>query len=321
MSINPFAADSRIRERHQQLAADCGEAIGRDILAAADAHRDPAENLGGIVLAADVERIMSTYGLNNVEELMRLAQPAARRLAKPPISEFFVGAVGLERGTGNLILGGNVEFPGTHLGFTIHGEGFVFARAFSRGTGVEKLALGEAHPCAHCRQFISEFADSGDLTLIDTIGHRLTLAQLYPWPFDPGYLGERGFVPGTTDPTLELDANALPEAIAAKLLESGRRAHAPYSRCPGAVVLQLRDGGLVTGASIESVAFNPTMGPLQAALIDLLAHGYSADDVVGATLGTRVGGAVDYSTSVRELLTALAPGVPLVVVSWRGLEA
>ena len=29
--------------------------------------------------------------------------------------------------------------------------------------------------------------------LIDPLGHRLTMAELYPWPFDPGYLGEPGY--------------------------------------------------------------------------------------------------------------------------------
>src|SRR5690606_1093427 len=131
-------------------------------------------------------------------------------------------------------------------------------------------ALGEAHPCAHCRQYLSEFAASRDLMLIDPLGHRLTMAELYPWPFDPGYLGEAGYRPGTISRSdLRLAENHLPPAIAAALLDAGRRAHAPYSKCPGAAVLSLRDGGHVSGFAIESVAFNPTMGPLQSALIDL----------------------------------------------------
>ena len=205
---------------------------------------------------------------------MLLALDAAKAIARPPISGFFVGAVGLEAETGDLILGGNVEFPGTHLGFTIHGEGFVFTRAFSRGTTIRTIAIGEAHPCAHCRQYISEFAASRELTLIDPLGHRLTMAELYPWPFDPDYLGERGAVAGALDASLDLAANDWPRPVADRLLDAGRRAHAPYSKCPGAVVLALSDGRMVAGSSVESVAFDPTMGPLQAAMINLIAHGY-----------------------------------------------
>ncbi len=38
-----------------------------------------------------------------------LALSAAREIAHPPISDFHVGAVGLETETGNLVLGGNVR--------------------------------------------------------------------------------------------------------------------------------------------------------------------------------------------------------------------
>ncbi len=62
------------------------------------------------------------------------------------------------------------------------------------------------------------------------------------------------------------------------------------------------------GSAIESVAFNPGMPPLQAALIDLLAHGRSYDEIVGAELGTVAAGAVDYSRATAELLARVAPG-------------
>ena len=318
MSTNPFVADPAIAARHLELSTLIGPELEAELagLVAARAHRT-ADNLGGIVASQEVARLVDSFALGSVEMLMLLALPVARRIALPPISQFFVGAVGLERETGNLILGGNVEFPGTHLGFTIHGEGFVFTRAASRGTSVAAIAIGEAHPCAHCRQYLSEFAASRDLILIDPLGHRLTMAELYPWPFDPAYLGEAGLVTGKgTLPELELVPNGLPPATAAASRAAGRRAHAPYSRCPGAVVLELRDGSLVSGFSIESVAFNPTMGPLQAAMIDLVAHGYAPTDIVAATLGTMRDGAVDYAASVGELLARLAPGVPLTTIGW-----
>lgn len=317
MSLNPFRADPEIADRFTRQNAEIGDRLGAEItqLVAAKAHR-PEDNLGGILLAAEVTILRQSFGLASVEELMLLALAPARGIARPPISNFFVGAVGLERETGNLILGGNVEFPGTHLGFTIHGEGFVFTRAAARGTTIETIAIGEAHPCAHCRQYISEFAGSRELTLIDPLGHRLSMAQLYPWPFDPDYLGERGAIAGAYDATLDLAANDWPATIADRLLDAGRRAHAPYSKCPGAVVLALSDGQLVSGFSVESVAFNPTMGPLQAAMINLIAHGYETSDIAEAALGTRLGGNVDYALSVTELFGKLAPGAPLSIVGW-----
>jgi cytidine deaminase len=318
MSLNPFTADPAIRERYEALSARAGPQIAADIAARiALRRRNAADNLGSVLLAAEAAEIIAAHGLTGIEDLMLLALSTAREIARPPISDFFVGAVGLERETGNLIFGGNVEFPGTHLGFTVHGEGFVFTRAFSRGTSIAAIAIGEAHPCAHCRQYLSEFAATRDLVLVDPLGHRLTMAQLYPWPFDPGYLGEAGAVAGTEYwPQLSPDRPSPPSETAERLVAAGRRAYSPYSKCPGAVILTLRDGSLVAGTAIESVAYNPTMGPLQAALIDLLAHGYEPSDIANAALGTVQGGSVDYSEGTRELLGRVAPQATLNIVAW-----
>jgi cytidine deaminase len=308
LSHNPFVADPVIRARIADLlpkiGADVAAAIGQTLRSS----HSLASNLGGVVEKAEVDQLIAAFSLTGVEDLMLLALSAAQEIAHPPISDFHVGSVGLEVETGNLVLGGNVEFPGTHLGTTVHGEGFVFTRAFSRGTTISTIAIGEAHPCAHCRQYLSEFTATRDLTLIDPLGHRLTMAQLYPWPFDPDYLGETGAVPNKKLWTLKAEDTLL--------RDTGERAHTPYSKCPGAIVLTLEDGSLVRGAAIESVAFNPTMGPLQAALIDLLAHGRSYDEIVSARLGTVCGGAVDYSMSVDELLGRVAPQAQLEVINW-----
>src|SRR4029077_6470118 len=126
----------------------------------------------------------------------------------------------------------------------------------ARGTSVAVLAVGEARPCGHCRQTITEFAGWRDLTLIDPLGHALTMDDLYPWPFVPGDLGEPGIVPGSSPwPSLAIRDERIPPAVAEALVTAGRRAHAPYSRCPAAVALTLADGRIVTGATIENVAF------------------------------------------------------------------
>lgn len=298
------------------LERDAGPAIRGAVEAGlARTRRHVAGNLGGILLKDDADLIRLEHGLT-VEELMLVARRTAESFAQPPISSFFVGAVGLERETGNLIFGGNLEFVGAHIGNTVHGEGFVFSRAFSRGTSVQTICLGEAHPCAHCRQYMSEFSATTDLTLIDTLGHRLRMAELYPWPFDPGYLGERGIVAGEVrQPNLVLGQNSLRSDVVSRLTELGRRAYVPYGKTPAAIVLQLSDGTLIGGAVIESVSFNPTMSPLQAAMIDLFAHGYVASDIAGATVASQPG-PVDYVRHARDLLSVVAPSVALTEAAW-----
>ena len=317
MSINPFASDPAVAARLAAVGPEARQALFARVQSALSAHNRQPESQDGGVLTADIAaELVAAFGLPSVHDLMCLLLHVAKDIARPSISGFHVGAVGLEAETGHLILGGNVEFPGTHLGFTLHGEGFVFTRAMNRGTNISVIAIGEAHPCAHCRQCLAEYAASEKLELIDPLGHRLTLAQLYPWPFDPDYLGESGAVPGRELwPALKFDENAT-SPVAETLLAWGRRSHSPYSKCPGAVLLHLKDGNVVSGHAIESVAFNPTIHPVQAAMVDLLAHGYAYSDIAGASLGTVRGGDVDYTASTRELLDRIAPGAPLLVLGW-----
>ena len=316
--MNPFSADQAVPARLSQVSPATRSALAEAAQAAIAAGRNrPQDNLGGVLPAATAAELVTRFELHSVRDLMcLLLDTAAKTMAKPLISDFHVGAVGLEAETGNLILGGNVEFPASHLGYTLHGEGFVFTRAMSRGTDMAVIAIGEAHPCAHCRQCLAEYAASDRLELIDPLGHTLTLSQLYPWPFDPAYLGERGAVPGRDLwPDLRFEEDSVSPA-AEILLAAGRRSHSPYSKCPGALTLHLKDGAAVTGIAIESVAFNPTIHPVQAALVDLLAHGYGYSDIAGASLGTARGGAVDYTVSTRELLSRLAPEAPVMVMGW-----
>lgn len=313
MSTNPFQADPAVPSRLAALGEERKKAVQDDArtFLSKVRKRGPAGE-GGILPAPFANQLVARFELESIRELMLLLLDVGQDFASPKISGFHVGAVGLETESGNLILGGNVEFPTSHLGYTLHGEGFVFTRAMSRGTNIAVIAIGEAHPCAHCRQCLAEYAASNRLELIDPLGHTLTLAQLYPWPFDPDYLGERGAVPGQ-----ELwPALGSEEPISADLLCAGRLSHAPYSKCPGAILLTLADGAQVTGFAIESVAFNPTIGPLQSAMVNLLAHGYQADDIRSVELGTVVGGAVDYSKSTAELLTAIAPQAHLTIRNW-----
>lgn len=309
MSLDPFEADPGVAARMARLSSRIGVAFTESI--------EAAMRPGHVVPGAVVADLVARFKLRGPREAVLLALPAATRLAQPPISGFFVGAVGLEAGSGDLVLGGNVEFPGHDLGSTLHAEGFVCIRAFKRDSALELLATGEARPCAHCRQTISEFAWSGQLVLIDLLGHELTMAQLYPWPFVPDDLGEPGIVPGSVAwPNLRVATSGVPAEVARQLEIAGRHAHAPYSRSPSAIVLRLTDGRLVAGSTIESVSFNPTIGPLQNALVELLAHGLSSTSIVAAWVAIVEGTDVDPTDDARSLLAAVAPGAGLTVTHW-----
>jgi cytidine deaminase len=262
--------------------------------------------------------LVARHGLDSTSELALLALTAAGTLARPSISGYRVAAVGIEAETGDLLLGGNLEFPGSELTTTIHAEGFVALRARNRGRMLAILAVREAHPCAHCRQTLSESAAADGLAVIDLDGNRLALGDLYPWPFRPAALGVAGDEPGLQSwPGLSFVAQEPPTEIARPLLEAGAHAHAPYSGAPSAVVLRTSDGGLRAAACVESVAFNPSISALQAALVEVVAARQDPVGISEGWLGLTEGGPVDPEPGFRALLRAVAPDASAHVARWR----
>ena len=281
----------------------------------------PASNPidGSTIAAAVAADLVARHGLASVEALALLALPVAKDMARAPISGFEVPAVGIEAGAGDLVLGANLEFPGTELGTTIHAEGFVALRARRRGCSLQTLVVREARPCAHCRQTLSEFTSAESLVLVDLQGNRRRLDDLYPWPFRPDALGVPGDGPHVVRwPELAIDAGAAPPDVAGLLLDVGGRAHTPYSEAPSAVVLRLRDGRLLAAAAVESVAFNPSISAAQAAIVELAATRVAATQIGEAWLGRQPGAAVDPEPGFRALVAAVAPGARLHVVDWAG---
>jgi cytidine deaminase len=302
---SPPAPDLAATERLRALATRVGPAVAERV--AAD----------GRIPAADVQALVTGHGLAGPDDVLLLALAEAAARADPPVSGYRVGAVGREVPSGDALLAGNIEFPGTDLGRTLHAEGVIAVRSFARGASLATLALTQARPCAHCRQMLSEFTWAANLRIVDPVGHDVRMEDLYPWPFLPASLGESGAAPGSVAwPDLKIADPTVPDDVAALLTETGARAHAPYSRCPAAVVLQLHDGRLVAGGTIESVAFNPTIGPLAAAIAVLRGGGDVYAGIASAYLAARDDGQVDDAAVARPLLAAIAPDVMLRVVPW-----
>ena len=272
---------------------------------------------GRVVSGASVADLLAAAGLPDVPALMQALLPAAQALARPPISQFRVGAVGRAAGTGDLILGANVEFPGGTTADTIHAEQFLFTRAFGLGVTLDLITVS-ARPCGHCRQFMNEFAGSERLTILDPEAGPLSLAAMLPWRFGPTDLGMAVADPAARLPLVLLEDRVIAEAaLLEALLEAGARAHAPYGGTPSAVALRLTDGTILTGSAIENAAYNPGMPPLQAALITLVAQGRDYGEIETALLGQVPGAAFDHAASSARLLSIIAPGASLETLSWQ----
>lgn len=322
--VDRFQPDPAIGLRCQALLSEIAAALNADVRAEL---AEIAESRNGLVIKAGIAaEWIARYGLADVHELMLQLVPFARGVARPPISNFTIGAVALERETGDLILGGNVEFPGANLGEAIHGEQFLSARAFSRGTSIATIALEAAPPCGHCRQFLAEFKGGLDLDIITMRGHRIGLRDLLPWAFSPADLGEAGVTPvgqGALRQQLAVVRSEIADAPAleAALLAAGRLAYVPYSRAPSAVALRSADGEVITGAALENAAFNPSLGPLQVALVNWIAAGRAYEEIDLAVLGGVENGAVDYAADLPNLLSTVAPKARFKRVAWEVLQA
>lgn len=272
---------------------------------------------GQILPASLLPELQAEAGLPDTDALMQALLPFAQSLARPPISGFRVGAIGLARETGDLIFGANLEFPGGKATDTIHAEQYLFSRAYHLGVHISRMAVS-ARPCGHCRQFIKEFSESDRLTILDAEAGPLCLADLLPFSFGPAELEREAADPATRQP-LELaeDARLTEPAVLAALMAAGERAHCPYSGEPVAVALLLDDGSIVTGSAIENAAYNPGLPPLQAALINLSAGGREYHEIESALIGYVAETPFGYSAPTTRLLAIIAPGALLERVSWR----
>ncbi len=317
--MSPEAGQAVVPDAVAAVVPDAVAAVVADAQDALSRTTDPLD--ASVIRSADAATLVRRHGLRTVRDLALLLLPLAARLADPPISGYRVPAVGIEGGSGDLILGGNLEVPGADLGSTVHAEGFVSLRARRRARVLAVLALTRASPCAHCRQTLVESAGAEALRIIDPDGRDVGLTDLVPQAFGPAALGVAPDDPSVAHwPALAFDpsfaGDAPPARVGDALLAAGRAAHAPYSGAPSAVVLRCDDGTLLAAGCVESVAFNPTITALQAALVERAAAGIDRARVREAWLGRVPGGMVDPSAGFDALLSAALPGARGHVVDW-----
>ena len=265
---------------------------------------------GGAIPAAEVSRFLYQSGMT-VEQLMLALIPEAQKYAIPPISNFFVGTVGLGS-SGSLYFGANYEFVGQALSFTVHGEQAATAHAISRGeTGLQKLAISAA-PCGYCRQFLYELTTASTLQILLPNTPPTLLTALIPDAFGPGDLGVTAALMSPQSHGMSLSSGT-GDAVVEAALAAANASYAPYTFDYAGVALKTRDGGIFTGSVAENAAFNPSMSPLEAAVVSLvISGGKSYGDIVDAVLVEAAGSKASQAAATRAVLGAIT-SVPLRV--------
>jgi len=257
-----------------------------------------------IISADQVEEILQQCSLTH-EELLQQLVPVAQQFARPPISNYLVGAAVLGK-SGAIYLGVNLEFQGVPLNQAVHGEQFAVTMARQNGeTGLIAIAISAA-PCGHCRQFMSEISDSKEIRVLIPNEDPMTLGSLLPYSFGPEDLGisERLFNPQAVDCSSPSNQLSL---LTSKALEAAISSYAPYTTSKSGVAIQTQNGKIYMGSYLENAAYNPSLSPLQSALIALVADICDYSEIVEVVLVEKQSAKISQKHLSEEIIKDIAP--------------
>jgi cytidine deaminase len=250
----------------------------------------------------EVSSLKKKLGLGTERLLIELI-PVAKRNALPPISNYYVGAVGLAK-SGKIYFGNNLEFKGTNISQTVHAEQFLSTLSFSNYDKLEKIAIS-AEPCGHCRQFLNEIQGALKNLKILVPGKKAKiLSELLPDSFGPDNLDIDILIYAKRDNKIKKTQK---NQLCKKALKAANNSYAPYSKSYSGVAIKTKDGNIYTGFYIENAAFNPSIQPITAAVINLLGNGRSYEDIKEVVLAEFKNASVKQTKISQDLLRSIAP--------------
>lgn len=226
----------------------------------------------------------------------------AQSYARPVLSNFRVGAVVLGT-SGSLYMGANIEIAGQSLNQTVHAEQAALANAFMHDEpGIEAIAMSSA-PCGHCRQFLYEFAGDRDIEILLPGQPAIALSTLLPRPFGPRDLKvAEGPLSRTKLVVQSVDVDTTQAARYA-----AANAYAPYSNSPSGVAIRSRRGSVYRGSYIENAAYNPSLPPLQVALVGMALANEDFRDIAEVVLAEAANNSISQLSATKSVLAAIAP--------------
>jgi cytidine deaminase len=234
---------------------------------------------------------------------MLSALSAAKRFAISPISGYDVGAVA-QGSSGKLYLGANLEFVRASLGFTVHAEQAATINAWQSGEeGLESIAVSAA-PCGYCRQFLYELTTADRLVVHVAGEESRLLTELLPAAFGPADLGVEAMLMSPQDHRLALDPPS-DDRLVLEALAAANASYAPYSKGYAGVALETESGAVYAGRYAENAAFNPSVAPLESALVMRVLDGH-ADDAVTRAVLVETASKASQDGATRELLRVVS---------------
>ncbi|EGQ8100345.1 cytidine deaminase [Vibrio parahaemolyticus] len=294
-----------MKSRIEQALASAPEALSKQL-----APIVLADDFDATLSAQQFEQLLSATSLSD-KELRVALLPFAAAYSYAPISEFYVGAI--VRGlSGRLYFGANMEFFGVQLGQTVHAEQSAISHAWMKGEhGVKDITINFS-PCGHCRQFMNELSTAKELKVQLPERDEKSLHEYLPEAFGPADLGiESGLMAEVKHQFVCDDEDALIQ----QAVEAMNMSHAPYTNNLSGLALELTNGRVFKGAYAENAAFNPSLPPLQVALIQVLLAGETFDSIKAAALVENSKGKISHLADTQSTLEALNPDIPVSFVN------
>jgi cytidine deaminase len=307
MQLSPVYADG-VKENALDTALSKFSEQSRERLL----HLAKEPGFSGQIPAAEVKALCDSER-KSTDALMIALLPLARTYSRPPISNYYVGAVACGI-SGNLYLGANIEFPGHSLGFSVHAEQSALSNVYMHSDGGLSSIAVTAAPCGHCRQFMNELSPDGTIQVLLDGKPAVKLSSLLPMAFGPKDLGVTSAAFPVKEADLMLPKQAADELTVAAL-GAARKSYAPYTKARSGVAIGTRPGRVYQGAYIENAAYNPSLPPLQTALVALIVAGESYSAISEVVLVEVEGAPISQKSVAGAVLSAIAPAVKLRVVT------
>lgn len=292
----------------RSIASPLVKKVGKNIIEEGQTVSDifSIPNFQGHISAAQLEHLQESQG-KTVEQIMLDLLSAAQQLARPPISNFRVGAV-VRGASGSLYFGANLEIPKQPLGLTVHAEQASSANAYMHGEeAIFSLAVSAA-PCGHCRQFLEELSPEGKLVVLVKGQQPVPLKSLLPAAFGPTDLGlTQGALPVKRVNIILPKGQS--DKLTAAALSAACSSYAPYTKAHSGVAISFSDGSIYTGSYIENAAFNPSLPPLQVALSSARNAKKSFEQIVDVVLVEMENAAITHKSTMEAILNAISSKV------------
>lgn len=278
-----------------------------------------SEFLSPILLASDFDATLSAEQFAQLQTISGLADADLRVLLLPfaaafsyaPISNFYVGAI--VRGlSGKLYFGANVEIMGAQLGQTVHAEQSAISHAWMKGEqGVSDITINFS-PCGHCRQFMNELTTAKELEVQLPQRDGKSLQEYLPESFGPADLGITSGLMTTVNHGVNCGEE---DQLIVGAVEALNRSHAPYTKNLSGVSVKLKTGETYQGAYAENAAFNPSLPPLQVAIVQLLLDGKPLESIESAALAEMADGTISHLADTQATLEAINPDIPVSYIA------